>query len=464
MSPQLHEKYLSNWEERLRTQVFAGIPHHYVESPHPCFTWDDACAKGNTLWGKSQEQGYLAFESDAVDLVLFDEEPDDPRLFSSAKQRLATTNGVIVFTFTPLMGLSWSYGPFYEATCQEQYKVADRVWVRGADLTVVQMGMADNPASVEGGGVERLKNDAAISESERQTRLYGVYGFAEGLIFPEFADLKTTNAKSPYIIPALPVQGHTWSFFLLADPNKRHAALLVAVDQFGNRVYVDEHYREDIPDRLHAVGYRRMLWRWRTRIAPAENLGPDDLEQRDPARYMEGISQLVRLVKMYADPGGAGGQAILNLADVGIFAEPVKKDAGSVKASIEGVRRQAWVDPHHRHIFTGEIGAPHVYFLATLVSDWVLDGVKFHESRTMWELRQYRQKDKSPPDTPVKEKDDCTDCVRYLELVRPFTPAPVTDPQAEERQKLDDLSRRAAQDYDEVVRRAVRPKPRGEVL
>lgn len=463
VSPQLHEKYLSNWEERLREQVFADMNARYVQTPHPLFTWDDACAQGNTLWGKSQEQGFLAFESDVVDLIIFDEEPEDKRLYTSAQQRVATTNGVIVFTFTPLMGLSWSYGPFYEATCQPKHQVAPRVWVRGTDLTVVQMGMADNPAAVAGGGVERLKNDASISESERQSRLYGVYGFAEGLIFPEFADLKATNEKCPYLIPMLPA-GRTYTFLLLADPNKRHGALLAAVDHEGNRFYLDEHYKESIPDRLHAQHYRRMLWRWRHAIAPTEKLGADDEETRNAAHYFDGISQLVRMITMYADPGGAGAQAILNLADVGIFAQPVKKDAGSVKASIEALRRAAWVDPHHKHPLTGAIGAPYVYFLTTLVSDWELDGVTFHESRVMWELRQYRQKDKAPPDTPVKEKDDCTDCARYLELVRPFVPAPVQHPEAEERAKLDALSRKAAEEFDEVVRRANKPAPRGQTL
>jgi len=475
VSPQLHEKYLSNWEEKLRQNVFAGISHHYAQSPHPRFTWDDPCANGNTLWGKSQEQGFLAFESDVVDLIVFDEEPEDKRLYTSALQRVATTNGVIVFTFTPLLGLSWSYGPFYEATCREQYqliqegKVVPRVWKRGTALSVIQMGMADNPSAVAGGGVERLKNDASISESERQTRLYGQYGYAEGLIFPEFADLKVSNEKSPYIIPSLPVQGRVYSWVLTADPNKRHGALLTAVDQDGNRVYVDEHYHENIPDRVHAQYYRRMLWRWRHRIAPGVTFAPNaadepQLEETNLALYMDGISQLVRMVTMYADPGGAGAQAILNLADVGIFAQPVKKDAGSVKSSIEGLRRQAWIDPHYRHLFTGELGGPHIYFLASLVSDWELDGVTFHESRLMWELRQYRQKEKGKPDEPVKEKDDCTDCARYLELVRPFTPAPVQHPEAEERAQLDTLSRKAAQEFDDVVRRANRPKPRGEML
>src|ERR1043166_7979173 len=130
------------------------------------------------------------------------------------------------------------------------------------------MGMADNPTSVAGGGVRRLREDPSISESERRTRLYGKYGYTEGLLFPQFADLLARNATCPYIIPDLPVdRPYTW--FLLADPNKRHGALLVAVDHEENRYYVAEHYAEGLPDRLHADAYRTLLRRWAGRLNPA---------------------------------------------------------------------------------------------------------------------------------------------------------------------------------------------------
>lgn len=203
--PQSFEKYKSNWEERLGNEVFRGLPHDYdptaeaelfsevahdyVKTPQPTWTWDDDCAKGNTLWGKSQDQGFRAFESDVVDLIVFDEEPEDRKVYTSAQQRFATTNGVIVLAFTPLLGISWTHGMLYVPTKKPAHKVADRVWKRGNAVTLIQMGMADNPASVAGGGVERLKNDPAITQAEKNTRLYGEYGFAEGLIFPEFAGL-----------------------------------------------------------------------------------------------------------------------------------------------------------------------------------------------------------------------------------------------------------------------------------
>jgi phage terminase large subunit-like protein len=237
VSPNLHEKYLSNWEPRILRDIFAGIPFHYAQTPHPVFTWEDA-AGGGEIWGKSQEQGFMAFESDVVDLALFDEEPLDKRLYTSAQTRLSTTNGVVVLLYTPLNGITWTYGALYLPTAQPECEVAPRVWVRRPGITVIEMGMADNPMSVKGGGVDRLRADPSMSESERQTRLYGKYGFTEGLIFPMFADLLAENATSPYIVPVLPAD-RPYSWFLTADPNKRHGALLTAIDHLGNRFYVD---------------------------------------------------------------------------------------------------------------------------------------------------------------------------------------------------------------------------------
>lgn len=252
---------------------------------------------------------------------------------------------------------------------------------------------------------------------------------------------------NPYLVPHLPAdRPYTWLF--TCDPNKRHGGLLTAIDHEENRFYVAEHYAEAIPDSQHAAAYLTICNAFRLR----------------PGRD----------VAFYADPGGAGAQAIINLTEVGIFAEAVPKDAGSVKASIERLRRAAWLDPNHRHPLAddkalrqsaewghlfGRVGAPHCFFVATLRSRWTLDGVDYDESRLMWELRQYRQKPDGKPDEPVKEHDDLVDCARYVELIRPFKPV-LTDVTAQlERAKLDRLSRRAHDEFDALVRKSQDPKP-----
>lgn len=461
VAPQTLEKFKSNWERKLLHDAFAGVEVDYTQSPFPVFRWhdavtlklaegksaEDAAALRNELWCKSHDQGFLAFESDVVDLVLFDEEPKDRRLYTSAKQRGATVNGVVVFTFTPLLGMSWTYTEFYQPAAKPSFQVADRVWRRGSSLTLIQMGMADNPESVEGGGVQRLRDDPGMTEAEKDTRLYGKYGYTEGLIFPALGGL-TTDSGDIHLLdrlprlkrkgeaPDAPGQPMPLSWVLAADPNKRHGAVLVGFDPFGNQYVVDEHYADSLPDSLHAQAFKDILKRW--------HITEDE-------------------VLMGADPGGAGAQAIINLLDHGLAFQAVPKDAGSVAASIQLLRRLLWVDPTHAHPVTGALGAPRLYFLRSLRSTWREDGVEHHESRLLYELRQYRQKEGKPPDTPIKERDDCVDPLRYVQLLRPVTPE-IDSPEEAERKaakaKLDPYSRKVDDEFDRMVEQAARDKQR----
>lgn len=430
VAPQTFEKYKSVWEDYCR-KALVGMDYEYVQSPHPVFRWRDKYG-GGSIWGKAQEQGFRSFENDAVDLIIFDEEPEDQRLFNSAMTRFSTTNGVCVLAFTPLLGLTWTYGRFYLPAVKTEYQIGERAWRRGNSITVVQMGMADNPEAVKGGGVARMLADAAMHPAEKDSRLFGKYGFTEGLLIPHFA-LLTAQSDSIYLVDTLPRGGGvTYDWYLTADPNKRHGALLTAIDSAGNRFYCAEHYAENLPDTAHARAYGEML-------------GKFDLSVTD--------------VDIYADPGGAGAQAIINLAEVGYPAKPITKDPGSVAASIKRLRRAAHIDPNHVHPVDGRRGAPHVYFLRDLQSTWMEEGLQMTESRLMWEFRQYRQKQSKDgaavaPDTPVKEKDDVVDCARYVELAHPEAPtASRRDYTAEARAKLDSVSRQEAEEFERMADR-----------
>ena len=437
VAPKTGEKAESVWEPLLRTEAFRGLQYTYKATPWRVFTWADAVSDENTLWIKSQDQGLLAFESDKVDCVLFDEEPLDRKLVAAAQGRTTTTGGVLILAFTPLHGLTWTHGAYYVPCVRPEYRVADRVWRMGNRLTVIQMGMADNPAAVQGGGVQRLRDDPTISDAERRTRLYGEYGYAEGLIFPVLAGLFTDQPDSHFLLDGLP-RDRAYSWVLAMDPNKRHGAVLCAIDHAQNYYVVAEHYAEGVPDSVHAARYRELLARLH-------------LSEGD--------------VMCYADPGGAGAQAIINLAALGLYADAVPKDAGSVKASIEMVRRALWLDPQRRHPVTDQPGAPALYFLRTLRSQWEQEGVTYDESRVLWELRQYRHKDSQAPDTPIKVADDCVDCLRYVFLVRPFGPDaaaqtwPRTPPKG--RPPVDRMSQRATSEFDRLAAQVAKSQARG---
>jgi len=398
---------------------------HHKKAPEDVFEWRDKSG-GGTVWGKSSEQGPMAFESDECDLIIFDEEPEDPQVYSSARTRFATTNGVVVLAMTPMRGMSWTWDQIVSPVMHDEYKLEDRVWRMGNSCTIVQMGMSDNPEAVAGGGVARIQNDMGMSPAEKAARLEGSYGWTEGLLFPEFSDLKANVDDNPYVIDKLP-DDRPLAWLCTIDPNKRNAGLLTAFDHAGNRYVCAEHYAANLPDSEHARYYGLMLRQF--------GLNKDEIE-------------------IWADPGGAGAQAIINLAEVGYFARAVPKDAGSVAASIKLIRRHAWIDPTHKHPITGKLGAPHIFFLKSLHSEWKEGGVYMSESRLFWELRQYRQKPEAAADTPVKRADDAVDCLRYAEIVRMIEPdLLVSDPIKAARKRLDDSSKHEAELYDKMTAR-----------
>lgn len=426
IAPQTDEKAKSLWEPLIK-RMLEGLDFSYVQTPHRVFTWHDDQG-GGEIWLKTQEQGFMAFESDDVDLVLFDEEPEDRRVYNSAKIRLSTTNGVVILTYTPLNGMTWTYDEIYEPVAKhKEFEIGDRVWRRGNEITVIQMGMADNPAAVEGGGVARIQADVSMSPAEKNARLYGDYGFTEGLLFPMWADLNL-DRTSPYVLESLP-KDRPYHWYLTADPNKRHGALLVALDHEGNRYYCAEHYAIGIPDSQHAIGYDAMLKQFNLRRAD--------------------------LALIASDPGGAGAQAIINLAESGYDAIAVPKDPGSVAASIKRLRGDAFPVPGHKHPVTGAEPSPKVYFLRSLRSTWRTGDNVHHESRLVWELRQYRQKPDAAPDTPIKRNDDVVDCARYFELIRAAEPQLAEfDPDKAARAQLDDASRQEQDAFDRLAKRA----------
>lgn len=55
---------------------------------------------------KSYVQGVEAFMGDAIHVAHLDEEPPNPSIYSECLTRTMTTNGIIMCTFTPLLGLS----------------------------------------------------------------------------------------------------------------------------------------------------------------------------------------------------------------------------------------------------------------------------------------------------------------------------------------------------------------------
>lgn len=366
------------------------------------------------VWLKSQDQKIETFESSEVDVAIVDEEMPDEAKINSILMRLATSNGVLVMTFTPLHGLSWSWRRWWKPLVEEGRAdpVGDRRWIyrpeKGANVVIVQVGMRDNPKAA--GYAEEVEADHEMSEAEKAARLYGQYGFVEGALLPKLAGLDLYAPREdqrPYIVERLP--GETYQkdgnrvtapggisrWYLVADPNKSYGALLGCTDYDGNMFFVKDHLKESWSDMQHAAEFKKMEKKF-VRDAP-----------------------LMR----YADPGSAGAHSIVNLGQLGLPFMAVDKPSGSVSTSIKKLRGMTYIDPEHAHPLTGKKGAPRIYFYRPgLLTETYVAGHKMVSSQLCEQLSLARQseKDTDPPDTPhkdIRNKLDLFDCARYMALV-----------------------------------------------
>lgn len=366
---------------------------------------------------KSHDQALLSFEASAVDLCIVDEEMDDEKKWNSILMRLGTSNGAVVMAYTPLMGLSWTFKRYWQPLIKMKgaRKLGDRRWIsdeyEGACVLIVQFGAGDNPLAKA--YADEVRADRGMSDAEKASRLDGEYGFVEGALIPQLSgiDLITPDAMHrPYVVDALPgrmhkgklVEGYIAEWFLVTDPNKSYGAVLAAVDGNGNLFFVADHLEESWPDRRHAAAFRKMERKY---VQPGQT------------------------VRRMADPGSAGAQSIVNMADFGLFFENVKKTAGSVASSIKRLRSLAFMDPEHFHPITGEKGAPRMYFYRPGMLTKIKDrntGRTDIVCRLADQISQARQTSNpnAPPDTPhkdIRSKLDLFDCARYIaEAIREY--------------------------------------------
>lgn len=395
--------------------VFArppGIPKEETDK----WTKREMEERATAIYVLSQDMDLLKFESSIVHAAFFDEEPSNPQQVDSVLMRLATTNGVIVFSFTPLQGLSWSFQRWWKPLVEMGRALKCKIEGMGdnepggaylhldqrggRNMIIARWGMRMNPLARR--YADEVEQDHEMSEAEKRARLYGEYGYVEGALIPKLAgmDLEAPRDEhTPFVVDELPEVDMDW--YLVADPNKSYGAVLAAIDSHDNLFFVAEHLQENLPDWEHSKCFETMQ-----------------------KTYARGY------VSQWADPGGAGAHSINNLNALGNHFLPIDKPAGSVATSIKKLRGRTFVNPLHKHPLTGVPGAPRVYFYRPgLLTDVPLeDGRVVRQSLLLEQLSQARQSDKpgDPPDTPHKNdrnRLDLFDCARYTALIATAKPA-----------------------------------------
>ena len=178
---------------------------------------------------KSCDQGREKFQGSSLDYVWFDEEP--PRdIYEECRMRVLDRRGDIFATMTPLKGLTFAY--------TDIYLKAD-----GNDIWCEFMEWADNPFLPES-AVEDLTR--SLSPEELESRRYGRFKNAEGLVYTEFTE---GHVIDPFDVP------RDWQDKLSIDPGLRNplSCHWYAVDFDGNVYVVAEHYEAGRTVDYHAA-------------------------------------------------------------------------------------------------------------------------------------------------------------------------------------------------------------------
>ena len=189
-------------------------------------------ANGSTFQFLSSEQDVDKFGGSALHRVHFDEEPGGEaghQIYLECRMRLIDHAGDMVFSMTPLQGLSWTYDELWERRGEE---ISDGHYESEIATTCVA-SIFDNPH------LNREQIDAAMegmSSKEKMSRAEGRYVHIAGLVYGDEYDAETHVVKAP---SRASLAGKT--IMVGIDPGIATTAILfVAFDKENKALVFDE--------------------------------------------------------------------------------------------------------------------------------------------------------------------------------------------------------------------------------
>lgn len=191
---------------------------------------------------KSYEQGRKAFEGTEIDVIWLDEEPPLP-VYTECLIRTMTNNGIIMLTFTPLLGMSETVMQFLPGG--EIKEVTE-----GSKL-VVMATWDDAPHLDEKAKAELM---AAIPPFQRDARSKGIPQLGAGAIYPV--------PESDILVDDFAIPEHWPRAYGMDVGWNRTAAIWGAINRDTDTLYLfSEHYRGQAEPSVHAEGIKsRSTW------------------------------------------------------------------------------------------------------------------------------------------------------------------------------------------------------------
>lgn len=325
----------------------------------------------------TSEQDVDKFSGAALHRVHFDEEPPDEKgrqIYRECTMRLVDFNGDMLFTMTPLLGLSWVYDVVWERRGPEVKKGL----FENDRLTVVTVDIDENPHLSPEGKAAALEDK---SPQELKAIKEGRFVHFAGLVYDEFDPDKHVIER----VPRESLEGQT--IFVTIDPGiKTTAILFLAFDGENNLVVFDEITLGEssaIPEvAAQAIKAKEEEWG----VKPTYYV-------IDPAARHRSLvnAEQVSTAYMRAGINTVPGQ---NAVEPGIFE----------------VKRR--FDRSLRKTGTGEIR------------------ISQRCQKLLWEFTRYRMDPKAEGFAVVKQHDHHLDALRYGCMARPVAPHTLPKPRS----------------------------------
>ena len=186
---------------------------------------------------KSYDQKRESFQGSEQDVIWLDEEPPLD-IYTECLLRTMTTNGLILLTFTPLMGMSETVMAFMPSG-----EIAER----DDGTKFVVMATWDDVPHLDAKTKEELWN--SIPPFQRDARAKGVPQLGAGAIYP--------IPESDIVIPDFEIPDHWKRAYGMDVGWNRTAAIWGAIDPETDILYLfSEHYRGQAEPIIHAEGIK----------------------------------------------------------------------------------------------------------------------------------------------------------------------------------------------------------------
>ena len=168
---------------------------------------------------KTYEQGWQKWQGAAPHVVWMDEEPDNYMIFSESITRIMTSKGIVMVTFTPLLGMTELVQHFME----------------GGDGIYIKSVTWDDAPHLSTEEKDRLSS--SYRSYERDARTKGIPMMGEGAVFPV--------ADEEIIVDAFDIPNH-WARIKGCDFGMDHpaAGAELAWDRDADIVYVIDCYKK----------------------------------------------------------------------------------------------------------------------------------------------------------------------------------------------------------------------------